>query len=294
MNKILLIIIFSCFISKEMSAQDSTRVASCSHKFVVDAGPEINVCENGSVQLSGIIGGEASRGTWIGGKGKFEPNRKTLTAEYSPDSTEFGTTVVLTLVGDNPNYPECPKVRSLTRININLQPKVSAGENQRVCQGSMVKLKGKLLEGKAKQLLWSTSGTGLFSDVTKADATYTPSDADAGIGAVRLTLKAIPFGVCLPDSGAIAITIQKVPLITLPENLSSKGDLPIPIDGKVEGDAKLAWKSSGNGKFQSINKAVTAYTPSVEDLAKGNIKLTLTAKGDGNCVVEKSLLINLK
>jgi len=191
------------------------------------------------------------------------------------------------------NNTDCPKGRDEVQIRVNMQPKVSAGKSRKVCQSQPAKLYGKLLSGKAQRFQWTSSGTGTFDDASIPDAIYTPSDVDAGIGAVRLQLKAYAYGVCMHDSEAIALTVMPIPQITLPGELAGKGTNPIAINAKMEGNAKLTWSCSGSGKFQSESKANTTYTPSNDDLAKGNITLTLKAKGEANCSSEKSILIKL-
>ena len=290
MRKIL-ICFFLLFNGLIVKAQEVPK--PCTAKYEVNAGPDIDVCESGTVGLSGILGGDATRGVWRGGKGKFEPNRNAAVVDYTPDSSEFGNTVVLTFVGDNPSFPECNKGRDDVQIRVNQQPKVKAGDNKKVCQGQPVPLNGKLIAGKAQRYLWTSTGTGKFSDASNLETVYTPSDMDAGRGAVTLTLKAFTFGVCLNDSDMMALTVMPMPVITLPASLSGNGTSPVAIDGKVEGNAKLTWTTTGNGKFQSTSKAVTTYTPSADDLAKGQITLTLTAKGEQNCSAEKSVLLKL-
>lgn len=50
---------------------------------VVNAGPDIHVCEDGFVNLSGIIQGGTGTGTWSGGLGSFTPNANDLNAVYT-------------------------------------------------------------------------------------------------------------------------------------------------------------------------------------------------------------------
>jgi len=52
----------------------------CNAHFEVNAGPDINVCETGSVNLGATTGGDVTRASWHGGKGTFVPNRNTLDA----------------------------------------------------------------------------------------------------------------------------------------------------------------------------------------------------------------------
>lgn len=260
----------------------------CNATFEVNAGPDIDVCEMGTVGLNGILGGNATRGVWRGGKGKFEPGRNALQADYTPDTSEIGNTVVLTFVGDNPDFPDCPKGRDDVQVRVNVQPKVNAGENFKSCQGKPIKLNGKLVAGKAQRLQWISSGAGNFDDASKPDAVYTPLEA----GACRLTLKAFAYGVCLNDSDAIALTVIATPVISLPKELIGRELEPVTINGEVKGNAKLSWTTSGNGKFQSSSKPVTTYTPTADDLAQGSVKLTLKAKGEMDCTVEKSVVLN--
>lgn len=291
MRKVLISLFLSTCLSVTVNAQEAAP--PCTVKFEVNAGPDIDVCESGTVGLSGILGGEATRGVWRGGKGLFEPNRSAAQVDYTPDTSEYGTTIVLTFVGDNPNFPDCPKGRDDVQIRVNRQPKVSAGENVKVCQSQAVPLKGKLISGKAQRFQWTSNGSGTFSDAMNPETVYTPSAKDAQRGAVTLTFKAYAFGVCMNDSDMIAVTVKPMPEITLPAALTGEGLKPVPIAAKVEGSTKLKWSSSGSGKFESTTKATTGYTPSEEDLAKGTVTLTLKARGEQNCDVEKSLELKL-
>src|SRR5258706_7955581 len=74
----------------------------CKTHYEANAGPDINVCEGGTVQLNGTFGGDATEATWHGGKGIFLPGRNSAETEYTPAAEETGKNVVLTLMADNP------------------------------------------------------------------------------------------------------------------------------------------------------------------------------------------------
>ncbi len=291
MSRIFKIAAIALLFNMSASAQETPK--PCGATYEVNAGPDIDVCESGIVGVNGILAGDATRGVWRGGKGVFTPDRNSIAMEYTPDSSEYGNTVMLTLVGDNPNFPDCPKGRDDIQIRVNMQPKVEAGKNKKVCQAQPVPLQGKLLSGKAQRLQWTSNGTGTFDDASKEDAIYTPSDVDAGLGAIVLTFKAYAFGVCLNDSDMIALTVVPMPVITMPSNLKGTGMNPIALNAKVQGGTKLTWTSSGNGKIQSASKATATYIPSTDDLSNGRVTLTLSAKGEMNCSSEKSVTITL-
>ncbi|MFN8154623.1 MAG: hypothetical protein U0Y08_10055 [Bacteroidia bacterium] len=283
---------FLMMIAGTLQAQETPK--PCDAKFEVDAGPDIDVCQGGTVGLSGLLGGDATHGVWRGGKGTFSPDRNTALTDYTPDSSEYGTTVMLTFVGDNPKFPDCPKGRDDIQIRINLQPKVNAGSNAKGCAGHPVKLNGKLLEGNAKKLVWSSNGAGTFDDPSKPDAVFTPHEVDGAKGSVILTFKAIPFGVCLPDSDMIELKVLPAPMVKLPAEMKSTGLAPVTIDAKVTGDGRLTWSSSGTGKFSTASKANTVYTPSEEDLAAGKVVIRLRAEGQKGCDSKAEMVLLLK
>jgi len=67
-------------------------------------------------------------------------------------------------------------------------------------------------------LLWSTSGTGTFSDATSLNTTYTPSTADFIVGSITLQLTA---GSNSPCSGSVT---DDVVLTLVPNPVVNAGD----------------------------------------------------------------------
>src|SRR5438094_330962 len=88
-----------------------SRAQDCKGHFEVNAGPDIDVCEGGTVQLHGIIGGDATKAAWRGGKGTFTPGRFSVETEYTPSEEEKSSGLVLTLVASNPDMKDCPPAR---------------------------------------------------------------------------------------------------------------------------------------------------------------------------------------
>ncbi|MBD3637093.1 MAG: gliding motility-associated C-terminal domain-containing protein [Crocinitomicaceae bacterium] len=69
----------------------------------VNAGADLFACTNvPAVDLSGVINGPTTTGTWSGGAGTFTPDANTLTAQYTPTPGEITTgSVTLTLTSTN-------------------------------------------------------------------------------------------------------------------------------------------------------------------------------------------------
>lgn len=268
---------------------------NCKANFEADAGPDIDVCEGGSVNLNGIIGGDANKAVWRGGKGTFNPNRNALQVEYTPDSSEIDHSVVLTLVASNPDFSDCIPGRDAITITVNSQPVLEAGVNTIICPGQSVELSGKLISGKAEKYIWKTAGTGTFSDNKNLNTTYFPSEADIQAGGCAVKLIAKPFGVCMSDSDALSISIVQPVNVTVPELIDYTGNGPIKIkvtaDNSVE---NVHWESTGTGSFNKSNTLENAYTPSDKDLLMKiiNISISLT-RVDADCETTKVISVNM-
>jgi hypothetical protein len=101
----------------------------------VNAGINRTVCADApSVTLAGIIGGAATSASWTGGTGTFNPDANTLNAVYTPNITEIGTTVTLTLTTNNPLGP-CNAVSDNMTITIGALPVLSTVITQVKCFG---------------------------------------------------------------------------------------------------------------------------------------------------------------
>jgi hypothetical protein len=272
----------------------SMHAQNCNAKFEVNAGPDIDVCENGSVGLNGIIGGDATEAIWRGGKGTFSPDRKALNAEYTPSAQEIGNGVVLILVASNPKMKDCTPERSEIKITVNSQPKVNAGDNVRACEGKQVTLHG-TVTGKAKKLLWVSRGTGSFENENSADAVYHPSEKDISAGGCSIDFVAIPFGVCLPDTSTMILMIDKGPEFVT-DNVKTDEGKPIKLSiNSKDTPGKIEWKSDGTGSFSNTNTAAVTYTPSASDISKDkiNVQVEVTDK-TGVCSLKKNILLQLK
>lgn len=270
----------------------NAKSQDCNSKFEANAGPDIDVCEDGQVNLDGMIGGEATNVHWKGGAGIFTPNRETLQAHYVPAPEEFGKDIVLTLEANNPSL-KCPSVTSTTLIRVNSQPEVNAGGDQEICKNEKVLLKG-TVKGRAKSLSWKTNGSGKFDNSTNANANYTPSENDIAQGVLTLELTAEPFGYCNPSTDAMILKIAKAPeLITTPDIFIKAGEL-VNLSAKSQNTDELFWVSEGSGAFSDNQKPVVTYSPSSEDISKEPIYIYANLKyADGKCINKSKIKVHI-
>ncbi|NNM16537.1 MAG: hypothetical protein HKO56_07765, partial [Bacteroidia bacterium] len=67
-----------------------------------NAGPDISVCGGEEIGLGGTLMGSASSALWVGGTGQFPDGRNDPMGSYIPNQSEWGTTVTLQLVTNDP------------------------------------------------------------------------------------------------------------------------------------------------------------------------------------------------
>ncbi|MFH2143181.1 MAG: immunoglobulin domain-containing protein, partial [Bacteroidota bacterium] len=159
----------------------------------VFAGTDLYVCESSlPVSLNGSVT-IAAGGIWSGGIGTFSPNNTALNATYTPDVSEIGMDVTLTLTTTGNN--NCNPVSDDITIYLTPAPTVYAGADQSVCEGNpAITLDG--IVSNAASTIWS-GGTGTYNpNNTSLNAIYNPSMAEITNGVFTLTLSATGFGSC--------------------------------------------------------------------------------------------------
>lgn len=263
---------------------------NCQYTFEANAGPDIHVCEGGQVLLTAEVGGGVNDIYWRGGKGQFLPDRKSAAIEYIPDSSEVGTTVVLTLVAKR-NDSECPPVRDEIAIAVDKILQVEAGDQVELCPGGRVDLDGRVLRGEWGSITWKSSGTGSFQDQHALNAVYFPSEQDALQGGCALRMVVSSAGVCLPDSDALAVQIIKVPSFTLSDTIFAKTGESIDLQIKPSGSPdEILWMADGDGDFENPESAKTSYKPGALDINNKKVVVTCSVAYKG-CTKSVSTIV---
>ncbi|MFD1255498.1 PKD domain-containing protein [Mucilaginibacter terrae] len=101
------------------------------------------------------------------------------------------------------------------QITLKQAPTVKAGDDQIICSGAVAQLDGSVA-GVFNTMVWSTSGTGTFSDKNIEKPVYTPSAADRTAGQVKLTFTvttSLP-GDCKNITDEVIININPTNTVT--------------------------------------------------------------------------------
>lgn len=160
-----------------------------------------SVCASGVAQLSGSVAGVATAGTWSAPSGSFS-NPNDLNSTYTP-SISSGT-VTLTLTSNSTST--CPV--SSDQMIITIIPSATADANldQTICEGNSIMLNGSV-GGGATIGTWSAS-SGVFSNVTNLNSSYTPSITS---GTITLTLTSNAVGACPAAVDNFILTVIPLP-----------------------------------------------------------------------------------
>jgi gliding motility-associated-like protein len=170
-----------------------------------------DTCESSPISLSGSISSATSSIWTTNGDGVFS-NASSLTSTYTAGANDIANGVVtLTVTTNDPDGAGvCVSASDIVVVNISKAATVSIGADVTVCPTDAVNLSA-LVGGSANSLLWSTSGTGNFSDNTSSITTYTPDANDVSVGSIELTLTANAAGVCPQVSDRLTVTISQPP-----------------------------------------------------------------------------------
>ncbi len=248
----------------------------------VDAGVDEIACENNpAVNLNGAVT-ISSGGIWSGGAGTFAPNNTSLTTTYTPTAAEISSGVV-NLVLESTGNGTCNPEFDGIEITFSDSPVVDAGVNQSACVNNPdITLGGSVTIATGGQ--WS-GGAGTFSpNVNALNAVYTPTAGEISTGSVVLTLSSIGNGDCNVESDNVTLTYTPEPVVNAgPDQTKCANNADITLNGSVTIATGGIW-TGGLGIFTPNNSALNAvYTPTVSEIASGNITLTLTSTGNDNC-----------
>ncbi|MFN6945007.1 MAG: T9SS type B sorting domain-containing protein [Cytophagaceae bacterium] len=255
----------------------------------VDAGPA-TICSNANtVPLSGTFTNAGGVVWSTSGSGTFSPSSVSLTPNYTPTQADRDAgSVTLTLTTtDNGG---CTAATDNILVSIVAPPTANPGPNQIVCANNpTVNLNGSV-GGTATGGQWSSSGGGSFSPSnTNLNAQYTLSAVDQTNGFADLTLTTTGTGACAPASQTMRVNITPAPIANAGPDMTVCADTAgVAINGNMTIATGGTWTTSGSGYFADPNVIDPVYHP-VGDA--GQVTLTLTSTGNGNCTAVSDQMI---
>ncbi|MCX7954704.1 MAG: gliding motility-associated C-terminal domain-containing protein, partial [Bacteroidales bacterium] len=212
----------------------------------------------------------------------FYPDNTSPNSTYTPTARELMTSG-LQLTATATNNGNCNAVSDNVIITFTDQPIVNTGNDKTVCANNpTVQLQGSVIG--ATDGIW-TGGNGTFiPNNTTLNATYLPSQSEIEAGIVTLTLTSTGNGNCNPVSDQMTITITPAPFVNAGDDITVCENNPtVQLNGTIGISTGGIW-SGGNGLFIPNNITLNCtYIPTQSEILSGEVILTLTSTGNGNC-----------
>ncbi len=250
----------------------------------VYAGADNTICEGSTFQPTDATAQNYTSLDWTtAGDGTFS-DASLLNPVYTPGATDIANgSVVLTLTAFGSGT--CPDVTDDLTLSISSQPTAFAGVDAEICETGLYSLADATATNYTS-LMWTSTGTGTFTDPAILNPAYTPSQNDIDGGFVVLTLTAYGDGICpdVSDDMVLTITGQAVAYAGADASICETAGSYTLSDASAQEYASVEWTSSGDGSFDDTGIVNPIYTVGPNDIANGSVTLTLTAYANGSCV----------
>ena len=172
-----------------------------------NAGSYASICQDGTVNLNGVIGGAASSLTWQANIGGTFSDNTAANSTYTPPAGFTGN-IALTLTTDDP-IGSCLAATSSTSITVSPPPNITISTNLTLCQGTSIPVSSNP-SGTFTGVIWSTTN-GTFSTPNQINSNFTP--APNYNGPINITATTTGSNPCPAASGTITITVETAPSI---------------------------------------------------------------------------------
>lgn len=237
--------------------------------FTITASPNSMIC----LSTSGIILGTGVTGL-----------QNTIDITIPPMLA--GTRIKVTIT-----RPNCNRYEGWFDV-IEMVTAAAAGDDGLICEGTTYQLNGQA--SNYSSLLWTTSGTGTFDDATILSPLYTPGTNDVVLGAVVLSLTA-SNPAANDSTDFLTLSLQAAPVVFAGDAAElCAGEGYSTTSATVANYTGMEWITSGTGTFDDPMAVNPRYTPSPEDIAAGNVMLTLRAWNDLCSPAESNITLTMR
>ncbi len=245
-----------------------------------DAGNDQDVCKSNNYVTTGSqLNGAAFLWSSLG-TGTFEDATKLITTYYpsADDKNNGNVKLVLKVNATAPCLTPGYDTVKLTFID---PPVISAGNDTTIC--SSVFKPAKAYSFNSTQVVWSSNGSGTWNDVNTLTPTYFPSASDISAGSVVLTLTSgNPACPSISDQMILHLTPYPVSNAGTDDVICEDKSKPL-VDSYSANYSAMEWRTNGDGNFSDKTLLHPVYTPGINDIGNGSVKLYLIVTGNSPC-----------
>ena len=283
----------------------------------VEAGTSLAFCEGDDVIVSGNGASVTNFSTYTwshNGIGSIDPSTiNTVNPKYIPGISETGD-IFLTLTATS-IAPCTGDVSDTMTVTIQSQPTVTVAADFTVCESSNINIVNTTATD-ANTIIWtssqnsdgSSSGgyvSGIFTNDAILNPSYTPSQGDIDLGYVYLTIRVSNTACGTFVTDVIQVTIADGVGVFAGVNASICESETYTLLDATSSATDVTWISSENsngtssgtylpGSFSDATALNPEYIPSIDDINRGYVYLTITGTGNSSCPVSSSsMLLNI-
>jgi gliding motility-associated-like protein len=233
----------------------------------VSAGVDLTVCFGNNTTLSGT--GSAISYTWDNGV---------------IDGTPFPPSVTTTYTVTGIDAAGCTSTDQVV-VTVETPATLNAGLDLDVCRSGTPSVNLNATANNYGTIIWTTTGTGSWTNSNTLNPTYTFSGADISGPNVSLIATVTSLGgSCTNVDDTVIVTFHDLPTAATGSDFSicsSAGSFT--LTGTVTNSASISW-TNGTGIFSPDNLSLTTnYSPSAAEVTAGTVSLTLTAFATAAC-----------
>lgn len=252
------------------------------------AGDDSIICEGETFTLSTATASNYTSLQWSSLSGGTFANGTTLTPTYTPSTAEIAAGQAILELTLQPIAPCSAPVKDSMVLTIQNQPDVEAGNDITICEGDTYQTNTATLAF-SNNAIWTSTGTGTFTNASELNTTYTPSVADINSGTVVLRLTADAIAPCAnPIFDELTLDISpKATVSIVPDTATICATDSYTFDSSQIDDIdaiSYLWTTSGDGTFSDTSEEAPTYTPGTGDIVNNGATLTLSVYAAGPCV----------
>ena len=174
-------------------------------------------------------------------------------------------------------------------IEVAPSPVVNAGGDTTICEMEVFENINATATNYSSVQWVTLNGGGAFDNENIVNATYVPSPSvDYSQGSIYLVLIASPVNPCVIGAqDQLTLSFQMLPDVNAGEDVTICSGETIVTEGTVDNSTgNYLWTTSGDGMFSDPTLLSNEYVPGSDDIASGNVVLSLSAEPISPCTTE--------
>jgi len=277
----------------ELSVND-TVTYTVQQKPVSNAGEDKQICETGTVELSGTAENYGGiQWNAPNGSGTFSEENALVTS-YQPSAQDLEKDTIFLVMSAWALLPCQEPVEDTAILTINKNPTVSLGADISACSSEPVELEATADNFSLVQ--WSSSGDGTFTSTQGLDTEYEIGQEDIDNGQVTITFTAHPRFPCSDTvADQMIITVKEAPSIEMQNMVETQFNTSITFQPTVTGFSDIysyQWEPADMFVNPTEKNGETIMFPYEEENDSYRFDFTVTDENN-NCTTTDTVRMSL-